>query len=71
MVDDGQSDLLERRGLDRDEEWAARGHRCDARAATRGDVLPADSGGRARYPRYVDRCSGAHVWDVDGNRYID
>ena len=71
MVDDGQSDLLEHRGLDRDEEWAARGHRCDARAATRGDVLPADSGGRARYPRYVDRCSGAHVWDVDGNRYID
>ena len=33
--------------------------------------MPADSEGRARYPRYVDRCAGAHIWDVDGNRYID
>ncbi|MEW6356906.1 MAG: aminotransferase class III-fold pyridoxal phosphate-dependent enzyme [Planctomycetota bacterium] len=23
------------------------------------------------YPIYVDRAEGAHVWDVDGNKYID
>ena len=23
------------------------------------------------FPLYVDRCVGAHKWDVDGNRYID
>jgi glutamate-1-semialdehyde 2,1-aminomutase len=53
-----------------DQAWADRATH-DARAATRGDVLPPDASGLARYPRYVDRCSGAHVWDVDGNRYID
>ncbi len=60
-----------RRGLHLDEALVSRGRTSDARAATRGDVLPADSEGRARYPRYVDRCAGAHIWDVDGNRYID
>ncbi len=24
-----------------------------------------------RYPIYMDRARGAHVWDVDGNEYID
>ncbi len=24
-----------------------------------------------RYPIYMDRADGAHVWDVDGNEYID
>ena len=24
-----------------------------------------------RYPIYMDRASGSHVWDVDGNEYID
>ena len=24
-----------------------------------------------RYPIYVDRAEGSHVWDVDGNEYID
>src|SRR4051812_15644706 len=23
------------------------------------------------YPRYLDRAEGCHVWDVDGNRYLD
>ena len=23
------------------------------------------------FPLYVDRCVGAHKWDVDGHRYID
>ena len=23
------------------------------------------------FPLYVDRCVGAHKWDVDGNRYVD
>lgn len=70
-VHDDKGDRIQRHSLDRDEAWANRGRRSDARAASRGDVLPPDSAGRARYPRYVDRCSGAHVWDVDGNRYID
>ena len=23
------------------------------------------------YPQFFDRASGAYLWDVDGNRYID
>lgn len=45
--------------------------RSDARAATRGDVLAPGTDGLTRYPRYVDRCQGAYVWDLDGSRYID
>jgi glutamate-1-semialdehyde aminotransferase len=26
---------------------------------------------RLRYPIVADRCEGAHVWDIDGNRYAD
>ncbi|MCL4544124.1 MAG: aminotransferase class III-fold pyridoxal phosphate-dependent enzyme, partial [Chloroflexi bacterium] len=22
-------------------------------------------------PRFIERGSGAHIWDVDGNRYVD
>lgn len=25
----------------------------------------------APFPLYIERCDGAHKWDVDGNRYID
>ena len=63
--------MTDRLSLHRDEAWAVRGQARDARAATRADILPRDPAGWARYPRYVDRCSGAHVWDVDGNRYVD
>lgn len=47
----------------------ARSH--DARARTRPDVLHDHPPGRARFPRYFDRARGPHLWDIDGNRYID
>lgn len=50
--------------------WAARGLAVDARAATRGDILPDDAAG-AVFPRHASRAHGAHVWDVDGRRYVD
>jgi glutamate-1-semialdehyde 2,1-aminomutase len=49
----------------------ARGLACDARAVTRGDIMPDDETGRTVYPRYAKKAQGAHVWDVDGNRYVD
>lgn len=51
--------------------WTRRGLAADARALTRGDIMSDDEDGRSRFPRYVSRAQGAHVWDVDGNRYID
>lgn len=39
------------------------------------DVLPGGVTHMARafdpFPLYIDRCAGAHKWDVDGHRYID
>lgn len=45
--------------------------RSDARAVTRGDILPGPAGQGTIFPRYVSRAQGPYVWDVDGNRYID
>jgi len=42
----------------------------DAWAATRESILEVDAS-NVDYPQYFDRGSGAYVWDVDGNRYID
>jgi glutamate-1-semialdehyde aminotransferase len=53
------------------EALTLRGLAADARAVTRGDIIPNDPLGEARYPRYLSRAQGAYVWDVDGNRYID
>ncbi|MFE1548782.1 aspartate aminotransferase family protein [Streptomyces sp. NPDC058718] len=63
------ADLTGRR-FTRSEEWARRGERSDAWAATRGDILADDQFTRG-YPRYVSRARGAYLWDVDGNRYVD
>ncbi len=52
------------------EEWAERGRRTDAWAATRDAILEVDAA-NSGYPQYVDRAQGAYLWDVDGNRYID
>jgi glutamate-1-semialdehyde aminotransferase len=49
---------------------ARRAERTDAWAATRAAILEIDAANQA-YPRYVDRAAGAHIWDVDGNRFID
>ncbi len=39
------------------------------------DLLPGGITHMARtfdpFPLYIDRCLGAHKWDIDGNRYID
>lgn len=52
------------------DEWTRRALVRDARAITRPDILPAKHG-RTTYPRYFARGSGAYLWDVDGNRYVD
>ena len=52
------------------EEWAERGRRTDAWAATRDAILEVDTANTG-YPQYVDRAEGAYLWDVDGNRYTD
>ncbi|MGD9795696.1 MAG: aminotransferase class III-fold pyridoxal phosphate-dependent enzyme [Acidimicrobiia bacterium] len=54
-----------------DRHWFERARLTDARALTRADVLPDHANGFPRFPRYVSRCDGAYVWDIDGNRYID
>lgn len=56
-------------GFTESDRWTARGRSADARTATRPDILPPNGG--TTYPRYVARAQGAHVWDVDGNRYVD
>ena len=43
----------------------------DARAITRPDIVSNDEFGATVYPRYFGRTQGAHLWDVDGNRYVD
>jgi glutamate-1-semialdehyde 2,1-aminomutase len=52
------------------EYWAERGRRTDAWAATHSLILEVDAA-NATYPQYVERGSGAYLWDVDGHRYID
>jgi glutamate-1-semialdehyde aminotransferase len=43
----------------------------DATQAYSGYVLARDRLVDGEYPRYGERAAGAHVWDVDGNRYVD
>lgn len=52
------------------DEWTSRGLICDGRMRSRPDVLPRDHD-RTTYPRFFRSASGAYLWDVDGNRYID
>lgn len=52
------------------QEWARRGVRYDAWAASRW-AGRADDPFSHSYPRYVQRAEGASVWDVDGNQYTD
>ena len=46
-----------------------------ALAEQAADVLPSGIAHDSRYLKpyalYIDRASGAHKWDVDGNRYVD
>ncbi|MCG5447296.1 aminotransferase class III-fold pyridoxal phosphate-dependent enzyme [Micromonospora sp. NIE79] len=52
------------------EKWSRRARTVDAWAATRDQILEVDAANLG-YPVYFERASGAHVWDVDGNRFID
>jgi glutamate-1-semialdehyde 2,1-aminomutase len=53
------------------DDWTRRALSSDARVRSRGDILPATASGKGTYPRFFHRASGAHIWDVDGNRYVD
>ncbi|MEU9926350.1 aminotransferase class III-fold pyridoxal phosphate-dependent enzyme [Streptomyces anulatus] len=49
----------------------ARAAKVDATLAYSGYVLPRDRLVDGEYPVFAERASGAHVWDVDGNKYLD
>lgn len=55
----------------RSDEVMASAVAVDARAATRGDILPSTANGTTVYPRFMTRAEGPFVWDVDGNRFTD
>ncbi|MEE1736689.1 aminotransferase class III-fold pyridoxal phosphate-dependent enzyme [Streptomyces sp. BE147] len=55
----------------RDDQWAARARKVDARAHSRADIMAPTDDGTTTYPRYMKRARGAYIWDTDGNRYID
>ncbi len=48
-----------------------RARRLDARAITRPDILALSATGATTFPRYIARASGAYLWDVDRNQYVD
>jgi glutamate-1-semialdehyde 2,1-aminomutase len=50
--------------------WHAHASRFDAWAATRAGIME-NSSANASYPQYVAKADGAHLWDVDGRRFID
>ncbi|MBO3736639.1 aminotransferase class III-fold pyridoxal phosphate-dependent enzyme [Actinoplanes flavus] len=58
-------------GMTLDDQWHARSVRTDARAATRGDILPPGLVDETRYPRYFSRAAGPYLWDLAGTRYVD
>ena len=43
----------------------------DAISASLGSVIDSDKLVDGEYPLVATRAAGSHVWDVDGNRYID
>lgn len=51
--------------------WLDRAQAVDASFQGRAGVLSAGYGPGDAYPVFVRRASGAHVEDVDGNRYLD
>ncbi|MDI5939245.1 aminotransferase class III-fold pyridoxal phosphate-dependent enzyme, partial [Micromonospora sp. DH15] len=65
MTGEGPLDLSESQALRR------RAVAVDATLAYEGYVLARDRLVDGAYPLYGERASGAHIWDVDGNRYLD
>jgi glutamate-1-semialdehyde 2,1-aminomutase len=57
--------------LARSFELARRAEKFDAFAAKRNNQIAADQMIEGEYPVFVERASGAYLWDVDGNRYLD
>jgi glutamate-1-semialdehyde aminotransferase len=53
------------------DELTRRAMSSDARVRSRADILPPAADGTTKYPRFFQRASGAYLWDVDGNRYVD
>jgi glutamate-1-semialdehyde 2,1-aminomutase len=50
---------------------AADAAKYDAIAATADDVIASDRLVDGEYPLFASKGKGAHVWDVDGNRFLD
>ncbi|MFF1594687.1 aspartate aminotransferase family protein [Streptomyces sp. NPDC058286] len=54
-----------------DDVWQGRSVESDARAATRADIVSPTPEGNSTFPRYFAKASGSHIWDIDGNSYVD
>ncbi|MDQ3821706.1 MAG: aminotransferase class III-fold pyridoxal phosphate-dependent enzyme, partial [Actinomycetota bacterium] len=55
----------------RSAELLRRARRVDASFLARTGLLPGAELAGAPYPVFAERASGAYVWDVDGNVYVD
>lgn len=56
--------------MDRSAELLARARAVDAHLLARGGIM-GPGPGDATVPVFADSASGAYLWDVDGNRYLD
>lgn len=45
--------------------------RRDPRPASQGEIVPSAARPFDNFPTFITRAEGAHLWDVDGNRYVD
>jgi glutamate-1-semialdehyde aminotransferase len=61
----------EHRGYHRGAALASSLVEIDARPHTYGEIVPSTGHPYDNFPAFVARAEGAHVWDVDDNRYVD
>jgi glutamate-1-semialdehyde 2,1-aminomutase len=63
--------VLTSNGFPKNDEWTHRAQESDARARSRGDILPRSRDGQTTYPRFCEKAQGPYLWDIDGHRYVD
>ncbi|MFD7068328.1 aspartate aminotransferase family protein [Streptomyces sp. NPDC059913] len=70
-VENRTNDRAPRLELGASKELLGRAAQVDATLAYSGYVLQRDRLVDGEYPVFAERASGAYVWDVDGNKYLD
>lgn len=58
-------------GYERGAHMAARMAQRDPRPSSQGEIVPSAATPFDNFPAFIARAEGAHLWDVDGNRYVD